>query len=58
MDRKEACEDISLPKEYAAFLDTDFLGPEKSVAAGKVNFSYHRFGPLSAASKPGRLIRG
>lgn len=55
-DRKEACEHIELPEKYLTYLDTSFLGPEKFVSVGPVDYSYHRFGPLLKTSNAGPLL--
>lgn len=51
-ERLEACNAHPPPTSY---LSTDFLGERNFIAAGNVNYSYLRFGPLSSTSARGGL---
>lgn len=53
-DRKKDCIDEKLPAEYEQFLDTSFLGKERTASVGNTKFAYYRFGPLHANRVPGR----
>lgn len=44
--RIDACSDVPLPAKYERYLDTSFLGLERSIDVGQVTYSYHRFGPM------------
>jgi len=54
---QQACANYTLEPEYYPYTDTSFLGKEKFIQAGSVNYSYFQFGPLNVSrSIAGKLL--
>ena len=47
---QELCANFTLEPHYYPFLDTTFLGRERSVQVGTVHYSYFQFGPLNVSA--------